>query len=581
MSKNVDYKEHSSISDLYSSEMRQSLDIYKKILLSEKSLANYNDKYPTNDININNALNPNIAITNKELKTVAIEGKSIKINQQFLNYKAPAAQLFTNFKSAGENAILENMAVRNLPLKSQNNVEDPNLVLSNNNFVRANLQDYGKAFLLKTNLLNTEAFNNGFAFQSASTSPYRLEDPRMLLNYSHSNFIDKEHGDIFFNSKFQLRFDLPTNYINNSVTSWQYANPSFIIPNKTINSLDNIKSKDYLNFINKYFDKKNSIYHLQTKYGTLMLDSIKYVGNSCLTKKFSTVPSGYSKPVDVMQDNYMYPPVNNPNYYNKGTPEYMKKQGELHSSSNMRQIPNVNEGMYCSENNNYVVMPKNYSKLYNETDSSFNVMPGMNSITMGVVMSSALKSFISDELYNINKMLIVNNLYKDNAALRPNLESKYKVLSTEKSKSLRKLNSTDIYNYLYNLQRDLDEKHKIHHEISQFIHSLIIFKFGGSDLVDNNANVIFDNTEYTINSPIFLLLPCCPGEDIMNLKKDTVSQCKDYDCCFKGPAESWLTEQDKNYIPNIFNNKKNLNNDLYNLQNPDCGINPYNAPRNF
>lgn len=581
MSEKINYKEHSSISELYSPEMKQSLDAYKSILLSEKSLANYNKKYPTTDIDINNALNPNIPVTNKELHTIIVEGKPIKINEQFYNYKTPAAQLFTNFKSAGENAILENMAVRNLPLKSQNNIEDPNLVLSNNNFVRANLQDYGKTFLLKTNMLNAEALYNGFAYQSASTSPYRLEDPRMLLNYSHSNFMDKEHGDIYFNSKYQLRFDLPTNYINNSVTTWQYVNPAFIIPNKVINSIDNIKSKNYLKFINKYFDKTNAIFHLQQKYGTLMLDSMKYVGNSCLTKKFSTVPTGYSKPVDVMQDNFMYPPVNNPNYYSKGTPEYMKKQGELHNSSNGRPIPNVNEGMYCSGNNNYVVMPKNFSKLYSDTDSSINIMPGMNSVTMGVVMSSALKKFINEELYDINKMLVVNNLYKDNIELTRMLESKYKVLNTEKSKSLRKLNHTEIYNYLYNLQRDLNKKYEVHHDVSQFIHSLVIIKFGGEELVDNMANVIMDNTEYTIKSPMFLLLPSCPGEDIMNLKKNTVGQCKDYDCCFKGPSESWLSNEDKNYIPNIFNNKKNLNNDLYNLQNPDCGINPYNAPRNF
>ena len=263
MSEKINYNEHSSISDLYSKEMKQSLDAYKSILLSEKSLANYNDKYPTNNININNVLNPNIPISNKELDTVIVEGKPIKINQQFFNYKTPAAQLFTNFKSAGENALLENMAVRNLPLKSKNNVEDPNLVLSNNNFVRENLQEYGKTFLLKTNMLNTEAFNNGFSYQSASTSPYRLEDPRMILNYSHSNFMDKEHGDIYFNSKYQLRFDLPTNYINSSVTTWQYVNPAFIIPNKIINSTDNIKSNEYLKFINKYFDNKNAVFHLQ------------------------------------------------------------------------------------------------------------------------------------------------------------------------------------------------------------------------------------------------------------------------------------------------------------------------------
>lgn len=578
MSKNY-YTKYSSISDLYSEEMKQSLNAYKSILQSEKAMTNYNSNYPINNLDIKNALNPNVPITNKTIDIV-VDGKPIKINEKFYHYKTPAAQLFTNFQSAGISSTLENMSVRNLPIKSQNNVEDPNLLLSNNNLVRENLQNYGKTFLLKTNMLNAEALNNGFAYQSTSTSPYRLEDGRTLLNNLHSNFIDKEHGDIYFNSKFQLRFDLPTNYINNSVTTWQYANPAFVIPNKKITNINIIKSPKYKEYINKYYDNKNAIFHLQLKYGTLMLDSMKYVGDSCLTKNFSMVPTGYNKPVDVMQDKYLYTPVDNPDYYNKSSPVYMKRKGELHISLNNKYIPNVNEGMYCSKNNNYTVMPKNYEKSYNDTDSSFNVMPGMNSITMGVVMSSALKNFINNELYEINKMIIINNLYLEYPELRTKFKMKYTIIDSEKAKSFRKLKFTEIYKYLYNLQRELKGKYKSQYEVSQFINNLIIFKFGGSELNNNLSNVILDNNLYEIKKPVFLLLPSLPGVDLFNLKNDTISECKKYDCCFKGPSEAWL-DDDKNYIPNIFNNKKNLNNDLNNLQNPHCGINPYNAPRNF
>ena len=418
--KDFSYKSHSTIAKNYSDDMQRSLNSYTSILKSDKALAYYNDKFPTTDKDLNNALNPNVPITNKELKTVFVENKPVKLHEQFFNYRQPGAQLFTNFKSAGENSILENISVRDLPLKSHNDISDPKLVLSNNNLVRENMQNYGKTYLLKTNMLNAEAFNNGFAYQSASTSPYRLEDPRMLLNFSHSNFSDKYHGDIYFNSKYQLRFDLPTNYINSSITTWQYINPGFILPNKNIKSFsrDTVTNEKYYTFLTKYFDEKNLIFHLQYKYGTLMLDSLKNVGTSCLTPNFSMIPDGYSKPVDVIQDDYMYPPVVNPNYYNKNSSEYMKKEGELHKSINNILIPNENAGMYCSANNNYVVMPKNFSEHYKDTDSTFNVLPGMNSVTMGVVMSSYLKDFINKDLYEINKLVVLNRVYNDYPEIR-------------------------------------------------------------------------------------------------------------------------------------------------------------------
>ena len=60
------------------------------------------------------------------------------------------------------------------------------------------------------------------------------------------------------------------------------------------------------------------------KYGTFNLDSLLYIGMSCLTPEFLDIPPGYDKPVDVFSDELNYPPLTNIDYFNSG-PLYFKK----------------------------------------------------------------------------------------------------------------------------------------------------------------------------------------------------------------------------------------------------------------
>lgn len=585
------YKNYPVVKQKYSADMQRSLNNYEDILQSAEILNRYENKNNLSDTEIKNILNPNVPIKNKKIGKITIENKDIDVYDQFYNFKAPAGQIFTNYKSAGENSILEDMSIRDLP-NNINYESDPNLVLSNTNLVRNNLQNYGKEYLLKTNMLNSEAFNNGFAYQSTSTSPYRLINPKELLNIQHSNFKDKEHGDMYYLNKYQLRFDLPTNYINSSVTSWQYVNAGFILPNKDIKNITKEMFNDHneLEYLIKNFDKKSLIFHLQLKYGLFNLDAIKMTGTPCLTKDFSTVPANMNKPVDIIQDDYEYPPVNNPMYYDKSSNAYMKKEGQLHESKNNKFIPNVGEGLYCSINSNYVVMPKNYSEKYINTDSSFSISPGSNSVTMGVVMSPFLRKFIQEEIFEINKIQIITHLIAEERkksldnSLELKLRNMYPELNNKRNTSLLEVKSEEEkYTNLFDMQRALVEKYKIHQQIVHFVNSLVIFKLGNDKLFKKEiAKVILDNYEYNIEgNGVYLLLPSLPNQDLMNLKNGTTEKCYDNDCCFKGPAEAWLPENDKNFVPNMYNNSSNLNNDISNLINPECGINPYNAPRSF
>lgn len=589
------YKTYPVSKEDYSNDMQRSLNNCEDIFQSNEVMHRYENKDKLTDKEVKHILNPNVPIKNKTIGKVTIDSKDIDVFEQFYNYKAPAGQLFTNFKSAGENSILEDMSIRDLPPRDgTNHGSDPNLVLSNTNLIRSNLQNYGKEYLLKTNMLNAEAFNNGFAYQSTSTSPYRLVNPKELLGTEHSNFKNKEHGDMFNLNKYQLRFDLPTNYINNAVTSWQYVNAGFVLPNKEITSIDKsmFKDKKEMDYLFKHFDIKDMLFHLQLKYGTLNLDAIHYAGNSCLTKDFAMTPKNMSKPVDVIENDYNYPPVNNPHYYDEKSPMFMKKEGQLHQSKNGKMIPNVGEGLYCSINNNYVMMPKNYSEIYKNTDSSFGIMPGSNSVTMGVVLSKYLRKFIQEEIFELNKMQIVAQLIMQEKTsekrnmMKSKMMNMYRDLNNEKFRSFMNVmkNERQKYIHLFDMQRALADKYKIHHEVANFINSLVIFKLGDDSLLNNNipAKVILDDYEYDIlGNGVFLLLPSLPNQDLMNLKKNTSEECTTGNCCFRGEAESWLPKNDRNFVPKMYNNSDNLNNDISNLTNPNCGVNPYNAPRNF
>ena len=71
--------------------------------------------------------------------------------------------------------------------------------------------------------------------------------------------------------------------------------------------------------------------------------------------------------------------------------------------------------MYCSANTNYVTMPRNH--LYGDLDTSFQVMPGNNSLTLGTVMSPKLKEFIQNELFNFNRSIVLMQIYEQYESL--------------------------------------------------------------------------------------------------------------------------------------------------------------------
>ena len=52
-------------------------------------------------------------------------------------------------------------------------------------------------------------------------------------------------------------------------------------------------------------------------------------------------------------------------------------------------------------------------------------------------------------------------------------------------------------------------------------------------------------------------------------------------CAFRDSAGRWIQKEHPNFVPNMFNDPNNLNNDIYNLDNSFAGANPYNAPTSF
>ena len=310
---------------------------------------------------------PNVSVTNKHIVT-KVNGKIVQFQEPFWQYKAPAGQIFTDWTSAGITNMQEDMAVRDMPLFGK--IYNPTLVLSNINNVRSNMQNYGKEYLTTTNLLNTEAFKNGFAYESGALSPYRLVRPTDINTINHSNFRNSEDGDTYTNN-FNLRVDLPITYANNDIPTWQYINPAFIKP------INNHKIK---------------VFHERLKFGTFYLDSIKSCGQSCLDKTYNIIPEGFNTPQDVFTNYADGPlPMTNNLFYNKLSSMHRHKNGDT-------------ENLYCSPNSNYVAMPLNY--LYTgpgtqNLDTSFNNGLGNNSITFG-------ETFSPEHLQLIQKMLQSN-----------------------------------------------------------------------------------------------------------------------------------------------------------------------------
>ena len=427
----------------------------------------------------------------------------------------------------------------------------PSLVLSNTNNVRNNLQNYGKTYLLTTNMLNSEAWNNGIYNESQAVSPYRPSNAREAFEMKHSNLANKNDGDKFSRIEFPMRVDLPSNYLESHITSWQYINPICIKPNES-NELDWIA---------------------KLKYGTFNLDSLLYIGMSCLTPEFSIIPPGYDKPVDVFSDNLNYPPLTNIDYFNSG-PLYYKKSGK-------------SDGLYCSSNSNYIALPINYK--YPNLDTSINFSPGNNSVPLGMVMSEQLKKFINQDLYYLNKIQILRALttqFSNDKLKLKELEDKYPEIKTHYSDDPYILfNESDKYTYIYNKQKSLHEKHHLHPQTSKFILGLNICKLGGlSNFQNINGKVILDGKTYEITSDegIFLLLPSMLSEDLFDIKKDSEGKCGGNNlqqtktsCCFQGPAGAHNSNH--TYYP-TFNYKDPI---LTNMINTNCGTNPYNAPSNF
>lgn len=456
---------------------RQYVDILAKDLNSEY----HKNKYKNIEEAARGPLNPNLPVYKQEHKIV-VNNKDINVFKPFWNYKAPAAQTFTNYESAGVNSIKEDLSVRDLPLSGMNR-STPDLVLSNTNNIRNNLQNYGNMYLENTNHLNKISNNNGVYYEESSVSPYRSGTGwGKNINETSNNL---ENGDLYTKTNKELRVDLPLNYGNNSVSSWQHVNPICIIPSE-----------------NKLLPMNERL-----KYGLFALDSMKYIGRECLTADFNITPEKYDAPVDVFSGCYKFPPITNPDYYVNGD-KFHKRNGQSF-------------GLYCSKNTNFVAMPKNY--YHSNLDTSFNVSPGNNSVTNGVIMSSALRNFINNELYNFNKVQVLKAIYlqeqSKNSNLIKYLTNKYPVLLRKNISEYNKKSEKDKYLEISNDQKTLSELYTSNTSLQEFILSLNIVKFGGSEEGKGRGAVSIDSQLYLIENPgVFLLLPSMLSKDLFNLQ---------------------------------------------------------------
>ena len=485
------FKEYPSTMKRYSDNNQLEASQYKQILESELGQAFYQRKFNTMNQAALGPLNANLPRYNKK-DTINVNGNNIDVFKEFWQYKQPGATIFTDWDSAGVSAIKEDMAVRDLPLYGQ--IHDPTLVLSNTNNIRNNLLNYGKEYLTTTNMLNAEAFLNGVYYESGGTSPYRSGTKCELEQIEHGNFKNKEDGDIYSRQIKQLRVDLPINYANNNISSWNYINPICIVPNNNKDVNGNSKIK---------------IFHEQLKFGTFDLDSMRLIGESCLSKNFGIIPEGFNKPVDVFNDTYNYPPLENINYYTPG-PNYFMKNGKIDQYGN--HYHGTGENLYCSENTNFVAMPKNHAPRLKGLDTSFNVFPGNNSLTLGSVMSPKLKNFINNELFLFNRSLIIMQIYNQeikkvdwNRFARENpgtplskfprtnlmlkIEHNYKNLFSNNPSGQMYINfnkymnlsEENKYTWIYNMQRNFAGINIGHPELETFINHLSIFKLGGNN----------------------------------------------------------------------------------------------------
>ena len=620
------FKEYPSTLSRYSNSDQLQAHQYKTILESQLGKAYYEREFASIDDAALGRLNANVPVKNNTIGII-VDNKPINVYEQFWHYKQNGGTIFTDWTSAGVSNLNTDISLSHMPLYGK--IKDETLVLSNTNNVRNNLQRYGKEYLTTTNLLNSIAFDNGVSYECANSSPIRTGSKIDLELIEHSNFGDKENGDLLSRQINELDVSLPIEYANNTRSHWVYINCAYIRPNLNL-----------------------KVFHLQQKFGIFDLDSMKMTGASCLTKNFNIIPKGLEKPTDVLNDKYNFPPVSNPNYY-EGF-RHGQKEGE-------------GSNMYCSANTNYVTMPKNHA--YENLDTSFQVMPGNNSITLGTVMSPKLRDFIINDLFDFNRKIVVMQIYSQYKNLLESenvlnkLKQKYpeifQHLLFEDYKTIRKVTMYDYYmslsednkyKFIFNYQRNFADINKLNPELEVFINHLSIFKFSGHDVnnpkqrgsvllreLNRILNLHYDDS-IKIDSPgCFLLLPTMLSQDVFGVRENipeqfsgTVSEInKEMDnsvihkrhyagnhgarftpivnnspnsndpnecithtnpwnyelnaanCAFRDSSEKWIQKEHPNFIPNMFNDPNNLNNDIYNLNNPLAGPNPYGAPTGF
>lgn len=620
---NLPFKEYSSTLSRYSDNNQLQANQYKSILESELGQAYYQREFKTIGEAALGPLNANVPRYNTT-SNIKVEDKNVNVFKEFWQYKQPGATIFTDWNSAGISAIKEDLSIKDLPLYGQ--TIDPTLVLSNTNNVRNNLINYGKEYLTTTNMLNSEAFLNGISYETGGTSPFRTGTKFEMEQIEHGNFQNKEDGDYLARQMEQLRVDLPINYANTSISSWNYINPAFFIPNVNKDAMGNIKIH---------------IFHEQLKFGIFDLDSLKLVGMSCLTENFGIIPQGYDRPVSVLNDDNNFAPLNNIDYYKLGKNYFNRKDG-----------PGSN--LFCSANTNFVTMPKNYLPKLDGLDTSFVVSPGNDSITLGTIMSSKLKDFINNDLFSFNRNLVVMQIYSQELKKLPSgiywkefkksqktnlmnkIESNYPHLFLDYSLNEMNMNfekymdlpEGEKYKYIFNMQRNFASINQGHPELEIFINHLSIFKFGGNNInyPDEFGKVrlkeLSENDIKILSPGCFTLVPTMLSEDVFSVRQELPKQFTgnigdinqrirkmsnntpikhhgnncitdgaNYEtnatnCAFRGKANMWQQrpvagEDQPNFVPNMFNDPNNLNNDIYNLDNPLSGLNKYNAPTTF
>ena len=555
------FKEYNSTINRYSKGNHHMEKEYKAILESETGEAIYDKENPSFGAHATLEIRPNLPVYNKVIGDVKIEDQNVPVYKTFWQYKQPAGTIFTDWTSASLSHTREAMSIRHLPLYGDEKLKDPTLVLSNTNNIRNNFQRYGKEYLTSTNMLNAEAFSNGATYQQAGKSTYRNSTKDIQNTILHGSFGNKEDGDIYVRNENVLRVDLPENFANTTLSSWQKSNPAFVL---------------------LYPDKHKDLRY-RVQFGTLNLDAMKLTGLSCLTEEFGVIPTGYNYPTDVLSNTDELPPVTNPDYYNNHSQDYPKRQGE---------------GLYCSANTNYVTMPRNH--LHSDLDTSFSVGPGNNSVTLGSVMSPKLSDFIQSKLYEHNRDFIFMSIFN---YLSVELQNKIKHISPYLFDKSGKLNTDynnihdegEKYKYIYNIQRTLLTQEQGHPELEVFIANLSIIKIGGHSSDPSTVGYVLCSELSESPIPIrgkgaFVLLPTMLAPDLFTVQPSGHPACFDpattyqenaTNCGFRGKANTWQQKEDPTFVPNMFDDPENPNNFIYNLNNPYLGLNFYGAPSTF